>query len=1086
MTSPVLPHDHEYRRQITEQLDKTLLVEAAAGTGKTTGMVDRMVSLLRNDQCRIETLTAVTFTRASAAELRSRFHSQLERAVRTAKGKERQLLAKGSEHVDRCFIGTIHAFCARILRERPIEAEVDLAFRELEPSEDLQMRQDAWSEYVADLFEKRSPLLDELPPLGLEIGQLREAFTQFADFPDVDNWPAEKVTFALPDIQHSVGQVQNYIQHMRELTPFPEERGSDKLMDTFERLIRLERLRDLDHISEFMELMSQFKPTTCTQKYWPDGKAQGKQERDRWKEFCDQVAGPLQARWREMRYTTVMRILKQAVATYDRVRSNNAVLNYQDLLTKTAALLRNNPSIRQYFRRRITHLLVDEFQDTDPVQAEIMMYLTADDYSEQDWRQCRPVPGSLFVVGDPKQSIYRFRRADIVTYNKVKEIICESGGMTVPLTTNFRTVSPLVDWINSVFKSTFPVEADTYSPASVSMQAGRQQTHEGTLTGIQTLDIPENLNAKERVAYEASFIARFIRNAIDSEQTVPRSSKELEAGIPHRALPSDFLIVTWEKKHLLDYAQALQKLNIPYSVTGSSALSQVHELSLLLTCLKSLAEPENPVLMVAVVRGPLFGIPDDQLYAYKLAGGRFSFHATMPENLPSEVASSLQNAFSKLKQHSLWLSRLPLVSAIERIAFDLGLPMRALSKPGGHIQSGSMLKAFELLRSMQSEFHSLEDLTTALKTLIDRHTEVDGIPVRPYDEPGVRVMNLHKVKGLQAPVVFLTGSTPVKEHPVKIHVDRSGDRVNGYLVISESSAQNRHAPVLAQPVNWHTLEEEERRFEQAEKNRLLYVAATRAGTQIVVTQRSTSRRGASPSPWDFFIPHLDTSPSMLEVGPPPLQRSETIEVNSEDIQMARKAISRRWEASSEPSYSTVASKELTMRDSKRPRTSGNGEHGTEWGTLIHLLLESAMRHPKTDLTGIARNRLEQLGLPTTRTAEATETVGRVMEAAFWKRAQASDTCFVEIPFQHQLSPKPSESHTPTLVRGVIDLVFREQAGWVVVDYKTDAIQEGDQEQLADYYRNQVEQYATIWEQMVGAPVCEKALFLTTTGQYVIL
>ena len=134
MTSPALPHDHEHRRQITEQLDKTLLVEAAAGTGKTTGMVDRMVSLLRNDQCRIETLSAVTFTRASAAELRSRFHSQLERAVRTAKGKEKQLLAQGSEHVDRCFIGTIHAFCARILRERPIEAEVDLAFRELEPS----------------------------------------------------------------------------------------------------------------------------------------------------------------------------------------------------------------------------------------------------------------------------------------------------------------------------------------------------------------------------------------------------------------------------------------------------------------------------------------------------------------------------------------------------------------------------------------------------------------------------------------------------------------------------------------------------------------------------------------------------------------------------------------------------------------------------------------------------------------------------------------------------------------------------------------------------------------------------------------
>ena len=1085
MTSPALPHDHDHRRQITEQLDKTLLVEAAAGTGKTTGMVDRMVSLLRNDQCRIETLSAVTFTRASAAELRSRFHSQLERAVRTAKGKEKQFLAQGSEHVDRCFIGTIHAFCARILRERPIEAEVDLAFRELEPSEDLQMRQDAWSEYVADLFEKRSPLLEELPPLGLEIGQLREAFTQFADFPDVDNWPAEKVTFDLSDIQHSIGQVQNYIQHMRELTPFPEERGTDKLMDTFERLIRLERLRDLDQIPEFMDLVNQFKPTThCTQKYWPDG--QGRQERDRWKEFCDQVAGPLQTRWREMRYSAVMRILKQAVATYDRVRSDNAVLNYQDLLMKTAALLRNNPSIRQYFRRRITHLLVDEFQDTDPVQAEIMMYLTADDYSEQDWRKCRPVPGSLFVVGDPKQSIYRFRRADIVTYNKVKEIICDSGGVTVPLTTNFRTVSPLVDWINSVFKSTFPVESDTYSPASVSMHTGRQQVHEGTLGGIQTLDIPEKIKPKERVAYEASFIARFIRNAIDSGQTVPRSSKELEAGIPSTALPSDFMIVTWEKKHLFDYAQALQKLKIPHSVTGASALSQVHELSLLLTCLKSLAEPENPVLLVAVIRGPLFGIPDDQLYAYKLAGGRFSFHATIPENLPSKVASSLQNAFSKLKQHSLWLSRLPLVSAIERIAYDLGLPMLALSRPGGHIQSGSMLKAFELLRSMQSDFHSLEDLTIALETLIDRQTEVDGIPVRPYDKPGVRVMNLHKVKGLQAPVVFLAGSTPLKEHPVKIHVDRSGNRVNGYLTISESLGKNRHASTLAQPVNWHTLEKEERRFEQAEKNRLLYVAATRAGTQVVVTQRLTSRPSSQPPAWDFFSPHLDTSPSLHEVAPPPLQSSETVEVASEDIQLARKAISNRWETSSKPSYSTVASKELTMRDSKRPRTSGNGEHGTEWGTLIHLLLESAMRQPEADLTAFARNNLEQLGLSTTLTSKATATVSRVMEAAFWKRAQASDTCFVEIPFQHQLSPKPTDSDTPTLVRGVIDLVFREQAGWVVVDYKTDTVQEGDQEQLADYYRNQVEQYATIWEQMVGAAVCEKALFLTTTGQYVIL
>ncbi len=173
----------------------------------------------------------------------------------------------------------------------------------------------------------------------------------------------------------------------------------------------------------------------------------------------------------------MLRVLNGAVATYDRLRREAGGLNYQDLLLLAARLLRDKPQIRRYFRRRFTHVLVDEFQDTDPVQAEVMLLLTAADPAQTEWRLARPVPGALFVVGDPKQSIYRFRRADIVTYNEVKKII-EQHGEVVVLRANFRSRKAVIDWVNTTFDQFFPAAADVYSPAarrwSVPMPAMRK------------------------------------------------------------------------------------------------------------------------------------------------------------------------------------------------------------------------------------------------------------------------------------------------------------------------------------------------------------------------------------------------------------------------------------------------------------------------------------------------------------------------------------------------------------------------------------------------------------------------------------
>src|SRR5262249_47004662 len=544
---------------------------------------------------------AVTFTRKAAAELRDRFQVELERQMRSADGVVGQRLAEALAHMERCFIGTIHSFCARLLRERPVEAGVDLSLVEVEEDVDKQLRREAWDEYVATLFATSDPILEELDRLGLPINKLSEAFLKFAEYPDVTEWPAPAVE--LPDRRIAAQALREYAAHMERLGPtFPRERGKDRLMSQYERIPLMVCQADLDRPQELLEILEEFGKAKAVQKNWRGGGRQGKQEKEKWEGFRDNVARPMVRAWLALRYEVVLRVLRPAVQAYDRLREHKGALNFQDLLLKSAELLRDQPKIREYFRKRFTHLLVDEFQDTDPIQAEVMLLLTADDPTQSNWRACRPVPGSLFVVGDPKQSIYRFRRADIVTYNEVKAIL-KSHGAIVSLSANFRTIAPVIDWVNGAFEAIFPLEPTNYSPARRPLEVGRAGGTDGDLAGVHALDIPEKYgNDEAAVAHEADFVARFIRQAVDNGWTVPRTIKELERGINPAVGFGDFLIIARKKKHLALYAEKLDQLRIPSEVAGGSGLQALDELRLLHICLAAVIEPDNPVALVAVLR----------------------------------------------------------------------------------------------------------------------------------------------------------------------------------------------------------------------------------------------------------------------------------------------------------------------------------------------------------------------------------------------------------------------------------------------------------------------------------------------------
>jgi ATP-dependent exoDNAse (exonuclease V) beta subunit len=354
----------------------------------------------------------------------------------------------------------------------------------------------------------------------------------------------------------------------------------------------------------------------------------------------------------------------------------------------------------------------------------------------------------------------------------------------------------------------------------------------------------------------------------------------------------------------------------------------------------------------------------------------------------------------------------------------------------------------------------------------------DAVPAASPAEAPVRIMNLHQAKGLEAPVVFLADPTGAYSHEPQIHIDRNSAMPRGYLAIYGPS-NSFHRPLLACPEQWEGFAEEEGKFLKAEKDRLLYVAATRAGDRLVVTQREEGNRW---NPWSPLKDHLDGCEEMAvpKVTAPP--KTKGIVVGDGDPAEASVVIGERWRGTLVRSYDLVAAKAISVSGLAPGATTG--EHGTEWGTVVHSLLEAAMRDPGADLRDLAYAGLQHEGLDPTRADEAIAVVRSVTASQVWKRAQAGDRRLMEVPFQTlMLAGSPESSSMRTVLRGVIDLAFHEPKGWVIVDYKTDARPMGHVPALVDHYRGQVETYAKAWREMTGESVVEKGLYFTHADVY---
>jgi len=1044
--------DAAARRAIAEDLGTTMLVEAAAGTGKTTSLVDRMVALIATGAARVENLSAVTFTIRAAAQLRQRFQNELEKRHQAETDRERrERMDAALRGLDSSFLGTIHAFCARLLRERPVEARVDPDFREMDDPEDNIARARAWERFVGRLFAANAPIIVRLAGLGIRVQDLERAYDALCENSDVE--PSIGPETAEPDFSGERRKLDAFLdQAAGAVRAEAGPEGWTGFEQAIRRALRLRSLLDVGRGAEFARVLQALKSSKAKEKapraFKPAVEA-----------LQEDVVKPALVRWAEHVHPIAMPILVDARNAYRAWRRQNGLMNFQDLLLDARDLLRDRADVRRALFRRFTPILVDEFQDTDPIQAELLFYLTGTDAEERDWKKLAPAAGSLFVVGDPKQSIYRFRRADVETYSVVRNRIEETGGRIVALSSNFRSTAPLCEWINAVFgrPDFFPADRTPAQAAYVPLSVGRARESRGP--SVLRLDVPASGNRNEPVIREdAERIGRSIADAIASG----------ERG------PGDFLILFRRRRNMKAYARELERRGVPYEIAGGGAFGESAELAALVPVLEALADPDNPVPFVAALRGPIFGVDDDALYRFVRAGGRFRFTA----DLPGSTDPRIRRAADLLMEGAKLVDALPPAAAIARLCDRLGITALAGAEELGESRTGNLLKALAAARKFSGEGRDFPAVVAELTRMRDEDL-IEQMSVDPGRPRIVRLMSLHGAKGLEAPVVFLADPSWDGRFPRDYWIDRDIDPPAGHFRIIQKVGQRGEID-LGLPRQWAEMGRIEDEFEDAERIRLLYVGSTRAQDLLVVSIKRTAA-GKASGPWAALAPLLPSElPRPAGVGASPGAPAFAL---PEDLAASRARRAARKDFSARHSYA-VSTVTHVAHTGPRPTWERTGR-GMSWGRVLHRLLEGLMRDGKLDVDAYAANLLAEEERSPSDLEELVRTVEAVRGSDLWKRAAAAPRRLVEVPFALMVPREDlglAEGPAETLLQGAIDLVFEENGAWSLVDYKSDTVG-GKLKELVAFYTPQIAIYRRYWERLTGAPT-RAGLFFADGGREV--
>ena len=839
--------DADARKEVRTRLDAVLFVEAGAGSGKTSALVSRIVELVCSSAALLGQIAAVTFTEAAAAELRVRVRTELEAAATRETGERARFAEEALDGIDTAVITTIHGFCQHVLAEHPIEAGLPPRFEVLDEVRQSLAWRSEW-ERTVDLLaadDAGGRIFEVASLLGLKTRRLEELARTVASRWDV----CEQVR---PDLDGIVENVASIVEREREPIAEALERAAraragcsdvnDRLFSACARAEALARL--IRSSSDWRDLLALLSSKGSVLAFGNGGQpaAWGPERAGAQQELA------LAMGYRRSVIEQVSDLALPALAGLFDVHARSAAaaraergeLLFHDLLVLARDLLARDEAVRRAVRSRFRYLLIDEFQDTDPLQLEIAELIGRPAMSspgpDRPFRVGDPEVGRLFYVGDPQQSIYRFRGADLAAYLAARQRFAASGRAVTALSCNFRSVPGVLSFVNECFKELLP----EFRP----LTSVRSPLADGPVVHVVGGPFAEKLKADEQRRQEAADCVALIRSALrDAWQVEDEKAREW------RALRlGDIALLLPRRTGLGLLEEALDEAGIGYRIESAELIYRSQEARELLALCRAIDAPGDRVALMSVLRSSLFRCADDELYEFHRLGGSWSL-----EDRPPEVDADPSQAGVAGATGGAMAGAWPVVSALRTLG-----RYRAMLDELGPIETFELaLRERHVLELATASLHPREGwrrvrfLTERLRAFVaagggglsefadwvdDQLREglrpVESVLPEP-DEDVVRVMTVHGAKGLEFPVAVLVGFGTTEAsnlRPLVLRNDRGACEVH----FNNDLRTSGHA----------RLYERDRQLEEEEELRLLYVAATRARDHLVVCAHHAEK----PSP----------------------------------------------------------------------------------------------------------------------------------------------------------------------------------------------------------------------------------------------
>jgi ATP-dependent exoDNAse (exonuclease V) beta subunit len=836
-------NDADARARIRDEHGCSMLVEAAAGTGKTTALVDRLVSMLRSGVCELERVVVTTFTDKAAGRLTLKLREGLERVCADARNdRERRACERALRDLETARVGTIHGLCADLLRERPVEAGVDPAFTVLDDGEAHALIDRAIEEELALASTQPGEGLRRFLRRRLRTGEtpatrLRQAVRHAVDHRDQLS-PWRRDPFARE------ARIDEVLADMRALAEIaarasrPDD-GIARSVGEIARFVgdldRRERAspRDYDGIeADLAELVAPWV------KWWGwngggDLFAPGisRQEviarrdalRARIETLVDEANRDLAACLRSE--------LEPILVRYEALKQRYGALDFLDLLLRTRAMLVEHATVRRELQERFTHIFVDEFQDTDPIQADIVLLLAADDPRVTQPAGVRPAPGKLFLVGDPKQSIYRFRRANLGAYLRVRAQLEAAGVRILQLTTSFRSLPAIQGVVNAAFSAAMETAEPGTQAAYVPLT--RHRAPESRRPSVVALPVPRPYAqtgfAKEAVDTSTPpVVGAFVDWLVhESGWTVidPDTRQETRVAPRHVCL-------LFRHRHtggtdvVQPYVRELEARAIPHTWVGGASFHDRDEIVAIRALAAAIEYPDDALSVYAALRGPFLALTDAELLLFRDRVGPLHPLRRVSHQGTAWLDPALRPVFEALeilRDLHLRRNRRPIADTFaEFFERTRAYAVLALWR-GGDQRLASVLRVLDLARRFdQRGALSFRGFVEMLERQAE-HSDGGGGEVVSVEEgqEGVRVMTVHGAKGLEFPVVVLCDPTA----PLGDSVDCFTDAVRKeafFRIAHFEPIELRERAAAISAVN------------RAEAVRLAYVAATRARDLLVV------------------------------------------------------------------------------------------------------------------------------------------------------------------------------------------------------------------------------------------------------------